>query len=298
MSQGSKSRISFQGALGAYSHRACLTMCPDREPLPCLSFEDAFAAATDGRADLAMIPVENSLAGRVADVHRLLPGSGLKIVGEHFEPVHHALLGVRGVRIEDVRHVHSHIHALPQCRKIIAELGLSAHVHADTAGAAEMIAENADPAHAAIASPLAADIYGLDVLRENVEDDPTNATRFVVLSRTGQTPAFRDDVAFLTSLLFRVRNIPAALYKALGGFATNGVNLTRLESYVDESFQAALFFCDVEGHPDTARFALALEELRFFADSVTVIGTYPAHPYRTEVSHPSSSLTPKGSAFS
>ena len=235
-----------------------------------------------------MIPVENSLAGRVADVHRLLPGSGLRIVGEHFEPVHHALLGVRGVKIEDIRHVHSHSHALPQCRKIIAELGLSAHVHADTAGAAEMIAENGDPAHAAIASPLAGEIYGLDVLRENVEDDPSNATRFVILSRTAETPTFREDVVFLTSILFRVRNIPAALYKALGGFATNGVNLTRLESYVDETFQAALFFCDLEGHPDTPRFRLALEELRFFADSVSVIGTYPAHPYRMNFVQPSS----------
>lgn len=286
MSQISKNRISFQGAPGAYSHRACLNARPDHEPLPCLSFEEAFDAAVDGRAALAMIPVENSLAGRVADVHRLLPGSGLQIIGEHFEPIHHALLGVRGVKIEDVHHVHSHIHALPQCRKIIAELGLSPHVHADTAGAAEMIAENGDPAHAAIASPLAADIYGLDVLRENIEDDPTNATRFVILSRNAHTPDPCSDDVFLTSLLFRVRNIPAALYKALGGFATNGVNLTRLESYVDETFQAALFFCDVEGHPDTPRFRLALEELRFFADSVSVIGTYPAHPYRTSVLRP------------
>lgn len=294
MSQEPKNRISFQGAPGAYSHRACLAVYPDLDPLPCLSFDDAFAAAMDGRAELAMIPVENSLAGRVADVHRLLPGSGLNIIAEHFEPVHHALLGVRGVSLDSVRHVHSHIHALPQCRRIIAELGLTPHVHADTAGAAEMIAENADPAHAAIASPLAAQIYGLDILRENIEDDPTNATRFVVLSRTAARPDFCEGPVFLTSLLFRVRNIPAALYKALGGFATNGINLTRLESYVDETFQAAQFFCDVEGHPDTPRFALALDELRFFADSVSVIGTYPAHSYRTHFAHPSSPSLQKG----
>lgn len=272
--------VAFQGAPGAYSHQACEEVWPGVETLPCLSFEDAFAAVQEGRADLAMIAVDNSLAGRVADVHRLLPASGLHIVGEHFLPVHHALLGVRGAKVEGLKRVHSHVHALPQCRKIIRKLGIEPVVHADTAGAARDVAAWKDPAQAAIASTLAAKIYGLDVLMENIEDEGYNTTRFLMLSACGDPSAFEAGRDYVTTMVFRVRDIPAALYKALGGFATNGINLTKLESYVDRNFQAGLFYCDVEGHPAHPLFGLALDELRFFADGITIMGTYPAHPFR------------------
>lgn len=272
--------IAFQGFPGAYSDMACRAVYPEREALPCETFEDAFAAVKDGRAELAMIAVDNTLAGRVADVHHLLPRSDLHIVAEHFQPIHHALLGVRGGVTADLKTVHSHIHALPQCRKLIRELGLKTHVHADTAGAAQEIAENGDKSACAIASPLAAEIYGLDILRENVQDEGHNTTRFLVLSREAQVPDFAPDGRYVTSFLFDVRNIPAALYKALGGFATNGLNMAKLESYVDKDFQAARFYLDVLAHQGDPALKLAMEELAFFAKEIRVLGTYPAHPFR------------------
>ncbi len=272
--------ISFQGAIGANSDLACRAMFPGMETVPCHGFEDAFNAVTDGRADLAMIPVDNTLAGRVADVHHLIPKRNLHIIGEYFLPIRMGLMGVRGAKIEDLRHVHSHIHALPQCRKIIQKLGLEQHVSADTARAAQEVAERGDKAHAAIAAEMAAEIYGLDILQKDVQDTESNTTRFLVWSREPQMPDIRADGLVMTSFMFHVRNIPAALYKALGGFATNSINMTKLESYVDEHFQAAQFLCDVEGHPDSANLKLALEELTFFAKEVRILGTYPAHPFR------------------
>lgn len=273
-------KIAFQGAPGAYSDMASRAAFPDVETLPCKAFEDAFSAVSEGLADLAMIPVDNTLAGRVADVHRLLPGSGLSIVAEHFEPIRHSLLGVKGARKEDLKYVHSHIHAIPQCRQMIRRLGLTPLVHADTAGAAQEIGENGDPAHGAIASTLAAEIYGLDILENNIQDADHNTTRFLVLSRGQVLPPLDSGIPCLTSMVFHVRNIPAALYKALGGFASNGVNLAKLESYVDENFQAARFYCEVEGHQESPSLKLALEELDFFAREITLLGTYPAHPFR------------------
>ncbi len=259
---------------------ACRAVFKDWETLPCKAFEEAFRAVQDGRAARAMIPIDNTLAGRVADVHHLLPDSGLFIVGEHFEPIRHALLGVKGARKEDLVDVHSHIHAIPQCRKIIRDMGLTSHVHADTAGAAAEIAARGDKTHAAIASLLAAEIYDLDVLIEDVQDADHNTTRFLILSQQPETPPYDPKGRVLTSLVFRVRNIPAALYKALGGFATNGISMAKLESYVGEGFKIAQFYAEVEGHPDSPALKLALEELSFFAREVRVLGTYEAHPFR------------------
>jgi prephenate dehydratase len=276
-----QNKIAFQGFPGAYSDMACREVFPGRETLPCETFGDAFTALSEGQAALAMIPVDNTLAGRVADVHHLMPKSGLYIVGEHFLRVEHALLGLPGAKISDLKHVHSHIHALPQCRKVIKELGLKPHVHADTAGAAMEIAQMKDKSHGAIASKLAAQIYGLDVLREDVQDADHNTTRFLILSREAQVPRLDEEVECITSFIFRVRNIPAALYKALGGFATNGVNMVKLESYVNPQFQVAQFYADVIGHPESRPLQLAMEELGFFAKEVNILGTYPAHPFRS-----------------
>ncbi len=273
-------RIAFQGFHGAYSDLACRAVYPGMETLPCASFEDAFRAVSEGEADLAMIAVDNTLAGRVADVHHLIPRGGLYVIGEYFLPIRHALLAVKGAKLEDLKHVHSHIHAIPQCRETIRRLGLQAHVHADTAGAAADVAARNDKAHGAIASSLAAEIYGLDILISDIQDADHNTTRFLILSRDPAVPPYNPAARVLTSFIFRVRNIPAALYKALGGFATNGVNMVKLESYVGEKFQAAQFYCDVEGHPDSPALKRALEELAFFASEVRVLGTYPAHPFR------------------
>lgn len=275
-----KKRIAFQGFAGAFSDLACRAVYPDWETLPCGSFEEAFIAVQSGDADLAMIPVDNTTAGRVADVHHLLPEGKLYIIGEHFQPVHHALLGVKGANIDDLQHVHSHIHAIPQCRNMIKKLGLKPHVHADTAGAAAEVAEKGDKIHGAIASALAAEIYGLDILVDDIQDAAHNTTRFLVLSREAKVPPYNADEAVLTSLVYTVRNIPAALYKTLGGFATNGISMAKLESYVGEGFNVARFYAEVEGHPDSRALQLALEELRFYARAVTVLGTYPAHPFR------------------
>ena len=272
--------IAFQGLPGAYSHLACREAYPDLAILPCPSFENAFEAVTEGRARLAMIPIENSLAGRVADIHHLLPASGLFIIAEHFQRVNHNLLGVPGAALSDLKAVHSHVHALGQCRKLIRELGLKPEVHADTAGAARQVAQDGDPSVAAIASDLAAETYGLEVLRSDVEDAGHNTTRFVVMAREQAQPEQGGGPA-MTSFVFRVRNVPAALYKAMGGFATNGVNMVKLESYqLGGSFNATQFYADIEGHPDDRLVHLALEELEFFTDYLNILGTYPAHPFR------------------
>jgi prephenate dehydratase len=266
--------IAFQGLPGAYSDLACRTADPNAITLPCATFEAAIDSVRDGAADLAMLPCENSLAGRVPDLHRLLPGSTLSIVGEHFHRVEHCLLAPPGATIEGLARVHSHAVALGQVRAILRELNLEAVTQADTAGAAQMVAQWADPSQGAIASALAAEIYGLEILRRNVEDADHNTTRFYVMARDRAMPPPATP-GLMTTFLFRVRNVPAALYKAMGGFATNGVNLTRLESYmINGGFTATQFLCDVDGHPDQPALARALEELRFFSHEVTVLGTY------------------------
>ena len=272
--------IAFQGEAGANSHTACDEAVPDHEPLPCPTFEDAFAAVAERRAALAMIPIENSIAGRVADIHHLLPASGLHIVGEHFLPIHFRLMALPGVTLPELRSVHSHVHALGQCRKIVRRLGLKAVVAGDTAGSAREVAEAGDRTRASLAPRMAAPIYGLDILAEDVEDETTNTTRFIILSREPR-PAPAGAGPTVSSFVFRVRNLPAALYKALGGFATNGVNMTKLESYmVEGQFTATQFYAEVDGHPDEPALARALEELSFFSRELRILGTYPAHPFR------------------
>ncbi|MBI3452583.1 MAG: prephenate dehydratase [Rhodospirillales bacterium] len=280
MKRKSPPRIAFQGQPGAYSDLACRTAFSKLETLPCASFEDAMAAVRDGRARHAMIPIENSVAGRVADVHHLLPHAGLHIVAEHFQRVNHHLLAPKGATLKTVRTVQSHVQALDQCRATLRKLGLKRAIGADTAGSAAEVAEAGDVSRAAIASQLAGEIYGLKSLKKDIEDAEHNTTRFVVLSRAPVDPdPHRGRV--MTSFVFRVRNVPAALYKALGGFATNGINMTKLESYlVGGHFEAAQFYADVEGHPKDRPLRLALEELRFFTREVIVLGVYHAHPYR------------------
>lgn len=274
-------KIAFQGRAGAYSHMACLAAFPKMEPLPCPTFADAFKAVEKGRAKYAMIPIDNSIAGRVADIHHLLPRSPLSIVAESFIPVHHCLLGTQDAKLQDVKTVYSHVHALPQCRKFIAAHNLKSVVFEDTAGSALRVAEMNDKAHGAIASSLAAELYGLKILKKNIEDEQGNTTRFIVLSKTAKTPKRKKRDIYLTSVFFKVRNIPAALYKALGGFSTNGINIMKLESYLEgNKFHSALFYCEFESHPDDASFRHAMEELRFFAEEVRVLGTYLSHPYR------------------
>ncbi len=272
--------IAFQGELGAYSHLACTVLFPEMTPLPCPGFEDAFAACEDGHAGLALIPVENSLAGRVADIHHLLPSSRLHIIGEFFLPVHHHLLAVKGTKLEDIKEVRSHVHAIGQCRRFLRQNGLKAVVVGDTAGAAAEIARSGDRSVAAIASELAGSIYGLESLAANIEDADHNTTRFLVMSREAK-PVDPRIGPTVTSFVFHVRNVPAALYKAMGGFATNGVNMTKLESYqINGAFSATQFYADIEGHPDQPNVRLALEELGFFSREVRILGVYPAHPYR------------------
>ncbi|MCL8251198.1 prephenate dehydratase [Aeromicrobium fastidiosum] len=263
----------------------CQRHYPDWQTLPCASFEDVFAAVSGGDADLAMIPIDNSIAGRVADIHHFLPTSGLHIVAEHFLRIQFSLLGVPGASLDTIRTVHSHVHALGQCRKIIKQHGLRTVISGDTAGAAREIAEAGDVTQAAISPPLAATIYGLDVLASDIEDEDHNTTRFVVLSRD-PVRAAAGNGPVVTSFVFNVRNLPAALYKALGGFATNGVNMTKLESYmVDGTFTGATqFLAEVDGHPDDVPLARALEELAFFTTDVTMLGVYPADPFRASTS--------------
>ncbi len=271
--------IAFQGQPGAYSHMACRRAFPEFEVLPCESFEETFAAVRERRARYAMIPVDNTVAGRVADVHHLLPRGGLHIVGEHFLRVNQHLLGIRGASLETVRTVLSHTHALGQCRSFIRRQRYRSRVVADTAGAAAEVARSADPALAAIASRLAAEIHGLEILASDIEDAEHNTTRFLVLAREPRYPGAGDGPA-ITTFVFQVRNVPAALYKALGGFATNGVNMLKLESYIDATFSQARFYADILGHPEERRVQLAFEELRFFAHHVEVLGVYPADPFR------------------
>jgi len=273
-------RIAFQGYPGAYSHLACKGAFPAMTPLPCPSFEEAFAAVREGKARLAMIPIDNSIAGRVADIHHILPHSGLHIVGEHFQRVEHCLLALKSAKTEDLTEAHSHVHALGQCRKALKALGLNAVVHADTAGAAQDVAAWGDPTKAAISSSLAAEIYGLKILKRNIEDAEHNTTRFLVMSKTPKRPK-QGDGPSITSFVFRVRSVPAALYKALGGFATNKVNITKLESYIiDPFFTVAQFYVDVDGHMDDEAMKFAFEELGFFTTDLTVLGVYPASSFR------------------
>ncbi len=274
--------IAFQGAPGAYSDLACRSTRPEMTTLPCRSFEDAFQSVVDGRAALAMIPVENSVAGRVADIHQLLPLAKLSIIGEHFQRVNHHLLGIKGSQLSDIKRVHSHIHALNQCRHLIEEMGLEPIVEVDTAGSAAEIAAKGDPSDAVIASELAGEINGLISLKADIEDARHNTTRFLIMAREPINPHPKAG-PMLTSFVFRVRSVPAALYKALGGFATNGVNMTKLESYMlNGQFEAAQFYADVEGHPENRPLRLALEELRFFSREVIMLGTYPQHPFRIQ----------------
>ena len=276
-------RVSFQGHPGAYSDLAARSLFPGAETLPCRSFEDAFAACAEGRADRAMIPIENSVAGRVADVYQLLPNSGLHIVAEHFQPIDHHLLVPKGATLEGVKTVHSHEQALAQCRQSLRQMGLEPVVHADTAGGAAEIAAKGDPTMAALASSLAGEIYGLTSLARGMADHPHNTTRFVVLSRVADYPDVNDGPS-ITSFVFRVRHVPAALFKAMGGFATNGVNLSKLESYmVGGRFVVAQFYADADGHPDQKPMRLALEELRFFCREMKILGVYPASPFREAV---------------
>ena len=279
-------RIAYQGEPGSNSSMACDEMFAGREQLPCTTFEDALEAVTTGTAELAMIPIDNSIAGRVADIHHLLPESGLHIVGEHFLPIHFQLMVTPGGSAEQVKGVRSHVHALGQCRKIIRENGWTTTVTDDTAGAAREVSQLGDPSVAALAPRAAAGLYGLDVVAEDVEDEHHNTTRFLVLAREPRIPAY-DEGPAITTFVYRVRNVPAALYKALGGFATNGVNMTKLESYqLGGTFFATQFYADVEGHPEDPGLALALEELQFFSVEVRVLGVYPAHPYRTAIAEP------------
>jgi prephenate dehydratase len=274
--------IVFQGYAGAYSDLACRQVYPEMKTRPCATFEETFAKVEEGRARLAMIPIENSVAGRVADIHQLIPHTQLHIVAEHFQRVEHHLLAPKGATIEGLKIAHSHVHALSQCRKFLHSHGIRPVVHADTAGAARDVAENGDKSEAAIASELAAEIYGLQSLAANIEDAAHNTTRFVLLAREAVDPGV-DSGPVMTSFLFRVRNIPAALYKALGGFATTGVNMTKLESYmVDGNFASTEFYAEVEGHPQDRALALALEELGFYSERVRILGTYAQHPFRHE----------------
>jgi prephenate dehydratase len=275
-------RISFQGDYGANSDMACRDMFPDMEPLPCQTFEDAFLAVENGEADLAMIPIENTIAGRVADIHHLLPESRLHIIGEYFMPIRFQLMVLPGVSRDEIRTVHSHIHALGQCRKIVRANGWKPVVAGDTAGAAKLVAEVGDRSMAALAPRLAADLYKLEIIAENVEDTENNVTRFVVLSRDPKNIKRQaDNDVIVTTFVFNVRNIPAALYKALGGFATNGINMTKLESYqLGGKFIATQFYADIEGHPDDTHVRQALDELRYFSEKVRILGSYAAHPMR------------------
>jgi prephenate dehydratase len=273
-------KIAFQGEPGANSHTACEDVHPDYEPLPCATFEDALAAVASGEAVLGMIPIENSIAGRVADIHHLLPRAGLYIVGEYFLPIHFELMAPKGATLAGIKSVESHIHALGQCRRFIRQRGFAAKIASDTAGAARQVAEAGDITRGALAPKLAASIYGLDILAENVEDEDHNTTRYVVLAKEKDW-ARRNGDPMITTFVFRVRNLPAALYKAMGGFATNGVNMTKLESYmVEGNFFATQFYADVEGHPEDRGLAFALEELQFFSKELKILGVYPAHPFR------------------
>jgi prephenate dehydratase len=276
MTRDRTNRIAFQGELGANSDAACRQMFPNMQTLPCPTFEDAFNAVETGKADLAMIPIENTIVGRIADIHHLLPESKLHIVGEYFLPIHFQLMMKKGGRIEDIKSVHSQIPALGQCRSIVRKHRWKPVVAGDTAGAARLVSESPDKTMSALAPRLAAELYGLDIVAENVQDTDNNVTRFVVLSREKRWAERQNpDDIMMTTFIFNVRNVPAALYKAMGGFATNSVNMTKLESYqLGGAFTATQFYADIEGHPEDRNVALALEELRFFTKEVRILGVY------------------------
>jgi prephenate dehydratase len=274
--------IAFQGVPGAYSNLACRAAYPEMKALPCESFEDMFAAVTGDKADLAMVPIENSVAGRVADIHHLMPESGLHIIGEHFQRVNHQLMAVKGATLAGLKTVRSHVQALSQCRNTLRQMGLTPVTRPDTAGSAAEIANGSDKTVGAIASSLAAEFYGLEILKGDMEDAEHNTTRFVVMAKEPIDPDPKKGPV-VTSFVFKVRSVPAALYKALGGFATNGVNITKLESYIlDGAFTVAQFYADIEGHPDQRSVKLALEELSFFSREVRILGVYPAHSFRRD----------------
>ncbi|MCO4757111.1 MAG: prephenate dehydratase [Oceanospirillaceae bacterium] len=275
--------IAYQGQPGAYSHLSCTRVFPNMEAFACETFVEAMFMVEDGKADLAMIPLENSTAGRVEEIYRLMPKTQLHIVGEHFEPVNHCLLGLPGTQLDELKTVSSHPQALAQCLDHIKELGLEPIASLDTAGSASALPETGKKQFAAIASSLAADLYGLEVLRENFQDKDGNTTRFLILSRDKVIPDFDPATKYITTIMFRVRNLPAALYKALGGFSTNGVNMVKLESYMaSDTMTATSFHLDVEGHPSEKSMQYALQELDFFARDVRIMGTYDAHPFRYE----------------
>jgi prephenate dehydratase len=277
----SKPKIAFQGEPGSFSNEACQVFFPDHEPVPFADFEAALEAVKSRRCDLGMIPVENSTAGRVAEVHHLLPESGLRIVGERFKPIHFQLMANAGTRIEDIKTIVSMPIALGQCRKLIRKLKARAEAAGDTAGSAKALAATPDATRAALAPALAAKLYGLEILARDVEDETHNTTRFIVMTGEKDPPQPPPGVACVTSFTFRVRNLPAALYKALGGFATNGVNMTKLESYMENgAFTATFFYAEVDGRPEDPPLARAFEELSFFSDHFEVLGVYAADPFR------------------
>ncbi|MAP15116.1 prephenate dehydratase [Sulfitobacter dubius] len=272
-------RIAFQGALGAYSHEACLQACPDMEPVPCQSFEGVIRAVNEGRAELAMLPVENTTYGRVADIHRLLPESGLHIIGEAFVRVRIALMARPGVAMDDIKHVRAHLVLLPQARSFLQKHGITSEPAADSAGAAAELAATEGSTDGVLAGEVAAEINGLNVLARDIEDMDHNTTRFLLMAP--EIDLSRRAERMLTTFVFEVRNIPAALYKAMGGFATNGVNMTKLESYmVGGSFTATQFYADIEGHPEDPAVKRALDELGYFTNMLEILGAYPAHPGR------------------
>lgn len=274
-----KKIIAFQGRAGAYSDLACHAVFPDWQTLPCASFEDAFAAVHNGKAATFMMPVENSTAGRVADIHHILPNGGLHIIAEHYQPVEHHLLALPGTKLSDIKIAHSHIQALSQCKNFLRKNGIKPVMKEDTAGSAAELKTIGDKSIAAIASKLAGEIYGLESVAGNIADQAGNTTRFLIMSRDAKLPPL--DTSCITSFVFRLRSVPAALYKALGGFASNGVNITKIESYmVDNRFTAAQFYADVEGHAEDKRLKQAFEELNFFAEEIKILGVYPAHVFR------------------
>jgi prephenate dehydratase len=277
-----KGRIAFQGELGANSHEACSAAFPQMEPVPHATFEEAFEAVRTGDCQLGMIPVENSIAGRVADVHHLLPSSGLKIIGERFKPIHFQLMANPGVKLEDVKVAVSMPIALGQCRKTLRRMKLRTEATGDTAGAAKMLAEHPDPTRAAVSPALAAEIYGLEILARDIEDEHHNTTRFLIMTAEKEPKPPPFTASCVTSFIFRVKNLPAALYKALGGFATNGVNMTKLESYMENgAFTATFFYAEVDGRPEDIGLARAFEELAFFSERFEILGVYPADPFRS-----------------
>lgn len=275
-----KTKIAYQGVPGAYSHIACRNVFPGQDYISCDTFEIAMDLVQKNQADLAMIPVENSNAGRVADVHFLLPDAGLYINGEYFLRIEHQLLGLPGSKLPEIVSASSHPQALAQCSEFLKRHNIKSIARIDTAKSCEDILRNNDKTQAAIASKLAAEIYGLEILRPNIENASNNTTRFLIMSTNNQIPE-NDGKKFITSFIFHVKSIPAALYKALGGFATNGINITKLESYlVGGKFVSAQFYMEIEAHPAEKSYQNAFDELNFFADAVKVLGTYPAHPYR------------------